>query len=117
MDSEVAVRDSLAPFDRADVDTPLSEEERRQYNREYMRRWRSHADHQRDERGRRRRSYYQRKSLAALQDAGPGAGCEDRNICGFCRLKRSVGAVERLLINEDEPSGFISILVPYCGEC
>lgn len=77
---------------------------RRRYNREYMRRWRADPRHRKRERANREHSQYLRK----LRNAQLGP------LCGFCHQRRPKSKVLRLMPVE---RGFITVLMPYCGQC
>jgi len=78
--------------------------ERRRYNREYMRRWRADPRHRERERANRERSQCSRK-LRGVR-GGP--------VCGFCHQRRPKWKVLRL---KPAATGYIKVLVPYCGQC
>ncbi len=93
-------------FEREQV-SPASEA-KRQYNREYMRRWRSNPQNLERERVNRQHSYYSRKVREATSD-GP--------LCGFCHQRPPVCRVRRLEVVQGRPGGFVEVSVPYCGRC
>ncbi len=84
-------------------------EEKRRRNREYMRRWRADPRNRDHERASRQRWHYERKLRAARRD--------ERPVCGLCHKRRPVCQVQRLLLVEDHPGGFVEVRVPYCGQC
>ena len=83
-------------------------EARRQYNREYMRRWRSDPQNLERERVNRQHSHYLRKVREATSD---------RPLCGFCHQRPPVCRVRRLDVVQGRRGGFVAVSVPYCGRC
>lgn len=93
-------------------------EHRRQYNREYMRRWRSRPENLAREKMHRQGWYYARKLRSTLEDPdSKPTRHAARPLCLLCRLRRSVCRVQRLVVVEGRPGGFVEISVPYCGVC
>ena len=90
---------------------------RRQYKREYMRRWRADAGRHARERSKRKEWYHGRKSREGCQNCGPGASDRGGRVCGFCRLRPSLKTVVRLQICESAPGGYVEVRIPYCGQC
>lgn len=90
---------------------------RNQYNREYMRRWRSTPNQKprkkRCLRGTNPRStqgrFRPKSKIRAKNDGAP--------ICGICRRLRAICVVTRLQLTQDTESGFRSVRIPYCGFC
>lgn len=81
-------------------------ESKREYNREYMRRWRSDPAHRERERVSRVEWNYARKLRRPEAPARP--------LCAFCHERAPVGQVARLVAT---PGGFRAVRVPYCGQC
>lgn len=92
-------------------------DEQRQYNREYMRRWRADPSHQAHERDKRQQWYYDRKLRKAQQNCDPYTNDRGVTVCGFCRLRPSLETVVRLRICDSAPGGYVRIRMPYCGQC
>lgn len=89
-------------------------EHRRQYNREYMRRWRANPHNRDRERINRQRWHYSRK----LRDFEVGRdGGADRPLCAFCHQRAPICRVPRLMVVEGRPGGFVEVNVLYCGQC
>jgi hypothetical protein len=102
-----------APPFTADREAALREERRRinrrDYNRQYMRKWRTDPHHHVRERQNRLRCDLQRKARASpLTEPLEGPRC------AFCKQRQRVCMVERL---KPLPGGFAIIRLPYCGEC
>jgi hypothetical protein len=76
------------------------------YKRNYMREWRARPEKFNRERGNRQRAYAHQKLLRNDNHAP--------RLCGFCRLRASVGRIIRL---RPVAHGFAEMLVPYCGQC
>lgn len=89
----------------------------RQYNREYMRRWRSDLRHQLRERHLREQWYFERKRRDAVREYRPYTNAHGDRVCGFCRRLPPVSEVVRLRISSAAPGGYVEVRVPYCGEC
>jgi hypothetical protein len=81
-------------------------EVRRRRNREYMRAWRSQPENQERERQSRQRWHYHRKLREEEGARHP--------VCGFCHRREPIAEVVRL---RPIPTGYVQVLVPYCGEC
>ena len=92
-------------------------EERRRYNREYMRLWRSNPENRRRECVNRTRWDLQRKlhSAEAEKASRPHNNGRGKAVCGFCHLRPPIRQVSRLRILAS--GEFKSVLVPYCGQC
>jgi hypothetical protein len=95
-----------------------SEEERRRYNREFMRRWRADPFHLAEEQAQRRQRYYASKQRhiqhpAAAEKASGGA----KRMCGFCWKRPAVRKIMRLQVCESAPDGYAKVAIPYCGKC
>jgi hypothetical protein len=102
---------------KSDVSQSEFLERRRQYNRQYMRSWRANPDHKDEERERRKRWYYERKERAASAEKRPYRNANGKLVCGFCGLGSAVTEVVRLRICDRAPNGFLTVRIPYCGEC
>ena len=87
-------------------------EERRRYNRDYMRRWRANPHNLKRERINRQHWHYLRK----LRDAAMG-GYGEPPLCAFCHQRPPVCRVQRLEVVQGRPGGFVEVSVPYCGHC
>ena len=81
-----------------------------------MRRWRLDPRNQDIERAR-RRSTSQARKIRRIQDAIRRETSSGVRRCGICHARRSVMEVTRLRISDAAPSGFVSVRVPYCGQC
>jgi hypothetical protein len=92
-------------------------EEKRRYIREYMRRWRSRADHQQIEHQSRRRSYRERKVRCAAGAAHSPANSASTSKCAICRKRPSITTIVRLRLLDEAPYSYAEMRVPYCGEC
>jgi hypothetical protein len=77
---------------------------RREYNREYMRRWRADPRNWKRDRAQRQLQYQAKKLREAQQPAEP--------VCFNCGRQRPPVRVERLDVYRWLPA-----LVPWCGEC
>jgi hypothetical protein len=92
-------------------------EERRRYNREFMRRWRSDPLHQAVERAKRRHSYAREKRRRAVERRNRRQACNGNPAhCAFCS-RPAVRQIVRLRPSADAPEGYVKIRIPYCGEC
>lgn len=90
-------------------------EERRRYNREYMRMWRSDPENRRRECLSRTRWDAHRKLQSTRVPANADMTTRGKPTCGLCHLRAPVCHVMRLRIL---PSGeFKQVRVPYCGQC
>jgi len=90
---------------------------RRQYNREYMRRWRADIRNYEKEREVRERAYLARKEREVFEEFPAVARMQDESVCGICRRLPAKCEVMRLRISSRTPSGFVEVRLPYCGEC
>jgi len=90
---------------------------RRAYNRAYMRAWRADPRHRIRERATRQHAYYARKLRDALRERRPFTDDYGRPVCGLCRKLPPIYVVSRLRICDHTRGGYVSIRVPYCGEC
>lgn len=92
-------------------------EERRRYNREYMRQWRSNPENRRRECTNRTRWDLQRKLQGAAADKAsrPHTNGRGKPVCGFCHIRPPVRRVARLRILAS--GEFKSVRIPYCGQC
>jgi hypothetical protein len=75
-------------------------ERKRQYIRDYMRRWRSRPDRQQLEHANRRRSYKQRKLQSASKTLHISAKSISGTPCGICRKRPSITTIVRLRAEE-----------------
>ena len=92
-------------------------DEKRRYNREYMRRWRSLPKHQEVEQRNRRRCYRRRKALCTEIATQQSQNLKLTTVCAFCRCRPSACTVVRLRMQDEFPYKFEEMRVPYCGEC
>lgn len=90
---------------------------KRQYNREYMRRWRADIRNYEKERESRERAYLGRKQRKAYEEAPPSLNAPDPHICGICRRLPATCSVVRLRTSSNAASGFVEVQLPYCGQC
>ena len=90
-------------------------EEARGRKRDYMRQWRSDPQHRQNERVRRQHFYFRRKLRRAQRPRY--VGMRGQRLCGICGVRRPVEIIERLRVSEVDPSGFVRVLIPYCGHC
>jgi hypothetical protein len=90
---------------------------RRAYNRAYMRAWRADPRHRMRERATRQHAYYARKLRDALRERRPFTDDYGRSVCGLCGKLPPVYVVSRLRICDHAHGGYVSIRIPYCGEC
>jgi CRISPR/Cas system-associated protein Cas10 (large subunit of type III CRISPR-Cas system) len=86
-------------------------EKRRLYNRRYMRRRRADPSRQSAEMARRQEWHYARK----IRDSKEREQTD--RMCGFCGVKQPVTNIARLQVSEIAPYGYVTVRVPYCGEC
>jgi hypothetical protein len=96
-------------------------ERRRQYNRNYMRRWRANPQHAQREGENRRRAYWRIKLSGAdgadsVESRMSTTQKPQRNLCGFCGHRPSVTRISRLQISTPS-AAFVPIEIPYCGQC
>ena len=94
-------------------------EDRRRYNREFMRRWRADPFHLAAEQAKRRERYYggQKQRRIAQVGSSPQARKRDKELCGFCWKRRAVKKITRLQVSENAPDGYVKVRIPYCGQC
>jgi hypothetical protein len=90
---------------------------RRQYNREYMRRWRSDIRNYEKEQESRERAHFARKERDALEEFPAVTNTQDESVCGICRRLPAMCEVTRLRISSRTPTGFVEVRLPYCGQC
>ncbi len=83
--------------------------------RDYMRQWRADPQHRQNERVRRQHFYFKRKLRRANRP--PYMGMSGQQLCGICGVRRPVEIIERLRVSEADPTGFVRVLIPYCGHC
>jgi hypothetical protein len=91
------------------------EERARGRKRDYMRQRRADPLHREHERVQRQHFYFRRKLRRA--NLPPYMSTRGQQLCGICGLRRPVEIVERLRVSELTPTGFVRVLVPYCGRC
>jgi hypothetical protein len=107
----------LAPLSDPNIDNRILLKARREYKREYMRRWRSDPDHQRQERLNREQWYQRRKEHIPKLLPHARSRRRSRPTCGICRKRAPVTEIVRLQIRDDAPGGYRQVRIPYCGEC
>jgi hypothetical protein len=90
---------------------------RRQYAREYMRKWRSDPGNHQIEHESRRRCYRERKLRAAADPSRATAKTNSPPVCGLCRRRPSIAEVVRLRMREKARDGYVEVRIPYCGQC
>lgn len=94
-------------------------EDKRRYNREFMRRWRADPFHLAAERAQRRQRYYavhkQRRMERRATSRPASEG--DEKLCGFCWKRPALRKIVRLQVSESAPDGYVEVRIPYCGEC
>ena len=90
---------------------------KRQYAREYMRKWRSDPGHHQLEHESRRRCYRERKLRATADSQSATAKTNLQPVCGICRRRPSITEVVRLRMREKAPDGYVEVRIPYCGQC
>ena len=94
-------------------------EDRRRYNREFMRRWRADPFRLAAEQARRRERYYGGQKQRRIERAAssPHARERDKKLCGFCWKRPALKKIVRLQVSESAPDGYVKVRIPYCGEC
>jgi hypothetical protein len=94
-------------------------EDRRRYNREFMRRWRADPFHVAVERAQRRQRYLEVHKQRKIERSAssPQARERDGKLCGFCWKRRAVRKIARLQVCESAPDGYVKVRIPYCGQC
>lgn len=92
-------------------------EQKRRYNRRYMRRWRADPAHESLEREKRRQWYYERKAREAPEKLPPFTNDRGEPVCGFCRRSPAVTQILRLGACGGVPGGYVELRIPYCGQC
>jgi hypothetical protein len=92
-------------------------EEKRVYNRSYMRRWRADPRHAAREQLNRRRSYRRSKMRPSRKPLSGDRDSRGELFCGFCRKRRPIMLVTRLKSPAGEASRYVEIRIPYCGQC
>jgi hypothetical protein len=117
MDFEQEISIPFADRDKQQQTKEPQFDGRRQYKREYMRRWRTDPGHLAHERGKRKEWYHDRKSRGAQQNRSPSPSDCGEPVCGFCRLRPSLKNVMRLQICDSAPGGYVKVRIPYCGQC
>ena len=94
-------------------------EERRRYNRKFMRRWRADPFNHAVERKKRREWYYERQKQRPPGE-GPRRNCAaemKKGVCGLCWRRPAVTTIVRLQIREGASGEYAQVRIPYCGEC
>jgi hypothetical protein len=94
-------------------------EERRRYNREFMRRWRADPFNQAMERKKRRDWYYERQKQRQPRERSKRCRALDqkKGVCGLCWRRPAVTTIVRLQICEGASQQYAQVRIPYCGEC
>jgi hypothetical protein len=113
MDGERELRRVAGRSDSANQ----SKEERRRYNREYMRRWRADPRHRLRELDSRVRAYQAQKEGRAVNHRRLYIDGRGRAVCGFCWRRSPIRLVVRLRISEAARNEYVKVLIPCCGEC
>ena len=113
-DASLSFANSQEPREDASA---LAAEEKRRYNREFMRRWRADPRNHAVEREKRRRWYYERHKPRLARDASLSAGRQRQRLCGFCSRLPATGEIARLRVSETSPGGYVQVRIPYCGQC
>lgn len=94
-------------------------EERRRYNREFMRRWRADPSHHAMERSQRQQRYYggQKQQQIEKTSSSRQRASGGKRLCGFCWRRPALRKIVRLQVSEAAPDGYVKVRIPYCGEC
>lgn len=90
---------------------------RNQYNREYMRRWRTTPKKKRNKKRCLRRKHTRSAQRGLRTKSRSRAQNSRAPICGMCKRVRATCVVTRFEITEETESGFRPVRVPYCGFC
>jgi hypothetical protein len=91
-------------------------ERKRQYKREFMRKWRASPQHRLRESFLRSQWNYERKKRQAAElDSHMNGRGEPK--CGICGKLPPVTEVVRLRVSECAPGGYVEVRIPYCGTC
>jgi hypothetical protein len=117
MEHEDAPNNSFNDQAREEVARRLLLRRKRQYAREYMRKWRSDPGHNELEHESRRRCYRERKLRAAADPLRATAKTNSPPVCELCRRRPSITEVVRLRMREKAPDGYVEVRIPYCGQC
>ena len=88
---------------------------RRQYNRNYMRAWRKNPLNHARELARDQRLRLESKLRRSRRGMKPYTNLRGQPVCGFCQKSPPIQHVIRLRILEN--GEYKSIRVPYCGQC
>ncbi len=119
MPDQRLTRSSLAvPMGHTQCEADASED-KRQYNREFMRRWRADPLHAALEREKRRQRYYdgqKQRRLNRLVSSAQSSGRKGK-MCGFCWKRPAREKIVRLQVCERASDGYVKVRIPYCGEC
>jgi len=115
--SEVVKNPRGARWSEKPGDENKVREERRAYNRRYMRRWRADPHHTAREQLNRRRAYHSRKLRTARTSGGRYRNLQGEVFCAFCRKRPSTTLVTRLKSSVSDALRYVEIRMPYCGDC
>jgi hypothetical protein len=89
----------------------------RQYNRNYMRRWRADPAHRERENANRCRWACERKELVVEEPRHAFTNWRGERVCGFCKKRPPKGQILRLEASAAAPDQYVEVLIPYCGMC
>ncbi len=89
----------------------------RQYNRNYMRRWRADPSHRERENANRCRWACERKERVAQEPWPPFTNWRGEKVCGFCKKRPPKSEILRLKASPIVADQYVEVLIPYCGEC
>jgi hypothetical protein len=89
----------------------------RQYNRNYMRRWRADPSHRERENANRCRWQCERKEHVVEEPRHPFTNWRGEKVCGFCKKRPPKSEILRLESSVTARSRYVEVLIPYCGEC
>lgn len=90
---------------------------RREYNRRYMRSWRSPQNQTLLKRRKCREAASQKKRRKRLKRKPGAQQTAAGNLCGFCKKRPAVCTVTRFRAIPESNSSLQPIRVPYCGVC
>jgi hypothetical protein len=119
MPDPTVARSSFEPLPDAGHNEADAVEDKRRYNREFMRRWRADPFHLAMERARRRERYYggQKQRRVSRADSSTPSSEHHETLCGFCWKRPALKKIARLRVCESAPKGYVKVRIPYCGEC
>jgi hypothetical protein len=117
MEHKDAPRNLLNNEASVDMARCLLLRKKRQYAREYMRKWRSDPGNHQIEHESRRRCYRERKLRAVANSPAGSLKVKSPPVCGICRRRPSITEVVRLRMREKAPDGYVEVRIPYCGQC